>query len=480
MLKRLSKDIAIYGSADFLFRVIGFAVFPIYAHIFSVADYGLMTLLSVTAGLIGMLVNMGVNNSVQRFYWDPSTKEGEHAQLVSSGLLQLICAGFVVLICLFMGLYSARLWIHERYGIEWGLIVLAMLAVIPDQILQYTLDTIRLHFTPVRFMVLSFLKNILGVAMGLWLIIGLDQGLYGFFGGALIASLLSVPMALWFIRKDLAWQFDWAVARKIFHYGYPFVFAGLAYWIFGSMDRWLLAELGNTTEVGLYSIAFKFAAIVAFVNGAFGQAWSPFAVKLMRDDANYRQTYSGILSVWFFLLATIGLAISMFSYEALMFLTPKEYWAASTTLGVVTMGIVLYGTTQITALGISLEKRTGLLSHGTWLTALVNFVLNILLIPSYGALGSAFATLISYLLLTTFFLYWTQKLHPLPLENRKLLYSCCVMIVGLLIPQLLAHAEQGGTLFLVKVLVLSLAILGAWFVGIIDRRWLEILLPSRS
>lgn len=480
MSKNLAKDVVIYGGADFLFKMIGFATFPIYAHVFSVTDYGLMSLLGVTAGLVGMLVNLGVNNAVQRFYWDPETKDGHHAILVSTGLLQLLCAGLVVLFCLLLILYPARSWVQDRFGIEWGLIVLTMCAIIPDQILQYALDTIRLHFTPMRFLILSFLKNILGVALGLWLIIGLGKGLYGFFGGALITSLLSVPIALWFIRKDLVRQFDWAVARKVFHYGYPFVFAGLAYWVFGSMDRWLLAELGNTTEVGLYSIAFKFATVVIFVNGAFGQAWSPYAIKLMRDDVNYRKTYSGIFSLWFFLLSMMGLAISVFAKEALMLLTPKEYWAASTTLGVATMGGVLYGTTQITALGISLEKRTGLLTHGAWLTALVNFVLNVLLIPTYGALGSAFATLISYAVLTCFFLYWTQRLHPLPLEKNRLLFCCIVVLMGLVIPQLLAHAEQGGILILIKVLLLSLAIVGAWVVGIIDKRWLGFLLPSRS
>lgn len=480
MLKNLGKDAVIYGGADFLFKIIGFAVFPIYTHVFSVTDYGLMSLLGVTAGLIGMLVNVGVNNSIQRFYWDPETKGVHHALLVSTGLIQLIAISSTVLLCLLVGLYPVQAWIQGRFGIVWGLIVLVIVTILPDQILQYTLDTIRLHFTPVRFLILSFLKNILGIVLGLWLIIVLKKGLYGFFGGMLVSSLLSVPFALWFIRKDLKFQFDWNVSKKVFSYGYPFIFSGLAYWVFGSIDRWLLAELGDTKEVGLYSIAFKFATIITFINGAFSQAWSPYAIKVMNENVNYRHIYSRILSVWFFLLALIGFAISIFSNEALMVLTPKEYWMDSTTVGVVTMGIVIYGTTQITALGISLERRTVLLSHGAWLTALVNFLLNLALIPKFGALGSAFATLVSYFVLTSFFLYWTQKLHPLPLEKYKLVYSCCVVFIGLLIPQFLAHIGHSFTIIVSKFLLLSLAVLGAWLVGIIDRKWFLILFPSRG
>jgi O-antigen/teichoic acid export membrane protein len=474
VLKKLSKDFAIYGGADFLFRIIGFAVFPIYAHIFSVSDFGLIAMLGVTAGLIGMALNMGVNNAVQRFYWDPETKEGQHAVLVSTGLRQLIIYGSVTIFVTFVTLYAIRSSIYERFGIEWGMLVLVLLAILPDQILQYSLDVVRLQFTPFRFMLLSFMKNILGIALGLWLVVELDKGLYGLFGGTLIASVLSLPVALWFIRKELLWSVDKAIAQKIFHFGYPFIFAGLAYWIFGSMDRWLLAELGNAIEVGIFSIAFKFAAIVTFVNSAFGQAWSPYAIKLMRDDKNYRQTYSGILSIWYFLLAILGCTIALFADELLILLTPREYWPAAKTLGFIVMGLVLFGTTQITALGISLEKKTRFLTYGAWLAAMVNFLLNVALIPRYGALGSAFATLITYALLTNFFLYCTQKLHPLPLEYLKLVFSTCVVLVGVILPQFLQSSEIDISLIIYKLLLLGIIFSGAWTLGIIDRRWMGI------
>ena len=50
-----------------------------------------------------------------------------------------------------------------------------------------------------------------------------------------------------------------------------FIFAGIAYWIFGSMDRWMISILSDNVQVGLYSVAFKFASIVLFINTAFGK-----------------------------------------------------------------------------------------------------------------------------------------------------------------------------------------------------------------
>ncbi len=468
MLKKLGKDAVIYGGADFIFKAIAFAILPVYVRFFSITDFGLMSLLSVTAGLVGMLVNLGVTSAVQRFYWDPATTPENQPVIVSTGLVQLTGIGFMTLALAAISIHAAGQVIYERYGIEWKLALLAVCTVLPDQIVQYALDTIRLHFTPVKFFLISFSKNLLGVLIGLWLIIVLKKGLYGYFEGTLFASISTVPLALWFIRKDLVFRFDMSVFRKIFSYGYPFIFAGIAYWVFGSMDRWMLAELGNTREVGLYSVAFKIATIVTFVTAAFSQAWSPHTIKMMRDDPDYRKTFSRIFSLWYFLLAMIGLLISLFSREILMLLTPQDYWGAASVLAAVAMGLVLLGTTQITALGISIEKKTSLLTHGAWLTACVNLGLNYVLIPSFGALGSAWATLISYALLTSFFLYWTQRLHPIPLEKGKLIYCTSLIAIGLLSP--ISYSWNWFFSLFVKLILLIALFEGAHAIGIIDRK----------
>ena len=468
---QLLKGVLTYGGADFLFRLIGFAIFPVYANIFSVADFGLMAILSVSAGLMGMLLNMGVNNAVQRFYWDPETLDGHHAILVSAGLRQLVVYGAIVTVAIIFSLYGASQFIYDRFGIGWELLILALLAILPDQIVQYALDILRLQFSPYRFMILSFLKNIMGIVIGLWLIVWCDEGLHGFFEGNLISLIFTMPLALLLIRKELVWSLNKEAAKKIFHFGYPFIFTGLAYWIFGSMDRWLIAELSNTAEVGIFSIAFKFSAVIIFINSAFSQAWSPYAVKLMRDDKNYRVTYSSVLSALFFILAIIGCAMALFADELLVFLTPVEYWPAARVIGLVAMGLVFFGTTQITALGISLEKKTRILSYGAWLAALVNFLLNIALIPNYGAIGSALSTLVAYLTLTCFYLYWTQKLHPIPLEMRKLIYSAMVVLIGLLSPFFLSAFRSSGILLICKLLLLGFLIGGAWFFQILNEKW---------
>lgn len=471
----LSKDIAIYGSSEFVFKFIAFAAFPIYAHHFSVAEFGLWALLSVSATLLGYFANLGVNQAVQRHYFDHPASHRGTGVIVSSGLAQVIVSSIVIVALTIGALLLFGQQTLAGYGITRLLLVLVLINVVPDQLLQYCLDVLRLHFTPLRFAVLALAKNLLGTALALLLVLHFDAGLTGLFMGTLIGTAVAVPLGLWMIRKDLGWTIDLATTRSLFAFGFPLTFASVAHWIYSSIDRWMLADLSTPVELGLFSAAAKYATILTFVVAAFGQAWMPFAIRLHRDDPDHRSVYTSIFSIWFFALAFIGLGLGLFSREALMLFTPAAFWPAATMLPVLVAGIVLFGTTQVSGLGMTLKKRTVWVTVGTWLAAGLNFALNLWLIPRYGAMGAAVATLCTYGMLTVYYLIWSQRLHPITLERRKLVY--CLLVVGITAALPLVDL---GTLtaraFMIKAGVATLVLLGAFATGILNRSMFE---PSR-
>jgi O-antigen/teichoic acid export membrane protein len=230
-----------------------------------------------------------------------------------------------------------------------------------------------------------------------------------------------VPLGIYLTKADSKLIFDFSIAKNLIKFGYPFVFAGLAYWLFGSMDRWMLGEWSTMEQVGLYSIAFKIGSVILFVSAAFGQAWSPVAIKLMNDNPlTYRQLFGQLFIYWFAFLLILGTIATLFVVEFLFLAAPEEYWKASYTSIWITMGLVISGTTQLTAIGISISKKTQYFTYVAWLTAIVNFAINYLLIPKYGSLGSAIATFITYILLSSSYLSISQKLHPIPIDTLKL------------------------------------------------------------
>lgn len=450
MLKSLIKDTAIYGAADFFFKLINFATFPIFAHLFTVDQFGIFSLATTMAALIAVIFNCGLNNSVQRYYMDPHTTKEEQPVYVTTGLICLVFFSIVLGTAALGITYYFKEAIFEHDQLPWGLIALAIIGTFPTQIFQFCLDLLRLYFKPWNFTALCGLQNGLSIGLSLFFVLYFQMGIEGYLFGVILSYIAVAPIGLWCIRRSLSWSFCWKKCRSLISFGYPFIFAGIAYWIFGSMDRWMLIELSTTTDVGIYSTAFKFGTIMIFINTAFGQAWTPHALKVFRTEKNYKEIYSNFFSIWFFFLVIIGSAISVFGEEILRFMTPPSYWPAAKVVPFLVFGMVFYGTTQMTAVGISLEKKTFYFSIATWSTAFINFFLNLYLIPKHGAEGAAFATLASYFALTSFYLIITQYLHPLPIDFKKSGSSFAMVLCTLCFNHWLQKHEPSSGLMLLK------------------------------
>lgn len=422
IFRQLAKDSAIYGGGDFLGKIIAFFTFPIVASALAPEAFGALELILTTAALLGLFINCGLNNSTQRFYWDQDTPIEKRPVVVSTGffvLFILSLAGFIVgLITVFI---FSPLITDQTFKLSLIGLISALLLMVFTQWQGYILDVIRLHFAPFRFLTVSLASRALTAILAMVAVVYYNLGLDGYLGVQAFAVFAVIPVSIYFIKKDLVLSFNREWASKLVGFGYPFIFASLAYWLFGSMDRWMLASLSSLEETGLYSIAYRFSSIVLFVSTAFGMAWSPVAIKVKTDNpSGYREIYAQVLFLILFVMLIIGGGLAMFSGEIMFFIMTNEYARSALPLSVLCFGVILQATQHVTAIGISLERKTYLFARVAWITAGVNLVLNWLLIPLYGALGAAIATTCSYMVITVCYLYYTQKLHPLPIRWKRL------------------------------------------------------------
>lgn len=468
MLNRLLSSMAIYGGADFASKLVAVISFPIIASTLGTSLYGTLELVLSFTIILGLIANCGLNNALQRFYWDGDTPLSERPVLVSSG---------VVTLCVFLGLavalgtgvaalaFHGSLWGMDEIEISLAGIFAALVLMAFTQLSQFILDVLRLHFAPWRFFAVSFLSRIgtavLGVLAVLWLGFKLD----GLLVLQALAISLTIPLGLWMIRRDLTRAVTPQTVNMLVRFGYPFIFAGLAFWLFSSMDRWMLASMRSIDEVGVYSVANRFAMIAMFFSTAFGLAWSPMSIKVKADHPDsYRKVYAGILLLLTGTMLAVATTLAVFSGDILALTMPAEFANAAPALAVLSLGIVFQATQQVTGTGISLERKTHLFAYLSWGAAAVNFGANWLLIPEFGVLGAAWATALSYFVLTSGYLWASQRLHPLPLDWLRIIGLLLVwggVAVG---TSLLRVETPSGIDFLLKtgaligVIVLTLAL----------------------
>jgi O-antigen/teichoic acid export membrane protein len=467
VLRRLAKDSAVYGGADLATKVLSFFLFPLIAAALSPKAFGALELIGTTTSLLSLVVNCGLNNAVQRFYWDIETTPEMQPVIVTSGLYAQLVFGTLAVIAGLVAVPFVLPWMRsEEWPLTWVALVAALLVMALTQWSQYVLDVVRLHFAPWRFFTLALTSRVISMAFGLVAVVTLGLGIDGLMTAEAVMLVLVMPLALWMIRRDFRPRsFDFSWFKKLVNFGYPFIYSGLAYWLFASMDRWLLASMSSVEEVGIFSVAFRFASVVWFVSTAFGQAWSPAAMKIRADHPDqYRSIYGQILLLLLFVMLVVGGSVALFSGEIISLIMPDEYLASALPLAILCFGVVLQATQQVTALGLSLEKKTHLLARLAWLTAAVNFVGNLILIPRFGAAGASCATVLSYFVLTGCYLYYTQRLHPIAVQWGRLAVLLALGSLVALVSILFVAETFDPIVFLAKLALAIVCLLIGWLV----------------
>lgn len=454
MVKSLIKDTAIYGATDFICKFLNFAIFPILAYVLTVAEFGLYTLLTVQAWLMIMLVNCGMHHSLERYYLDKSSDEVQKSKVVSSGLVGLVFLSCVWILPAIYLTYTLR----NETEINWKLLTLAMSSAFPTVIFHFICHVFRMNFYAWRFTFFHSLQNILALLFGFYLIFKLHWGVAGLLWGQMISFLVLLPFAFLALFTQFRWSFDLKIVKSLLSFGLPFMFTDIARWIYGLMDRWLLDRLASVTEVGLFSMSFKLATLLIFMMNAFALAWNPFALKAHNEDPNHPQIFSRCFTWWLALLSLGALGLNFFGLECLMLLTPPDYWPAASILPLISAGLVLQGTTQISGISFFIKKKNHHFTISAWVGAFVNCVLNFYLIPLWGAHGAALATLATYALLATYMLIFSQRVYKIPIEYSKLCMCLAVLFLGTCAFYLLNAFNWSLSIFFCKVALWFLAL----------------------
>ncbi len=426
--RRLAKDIAIYSAGDVLLRATAIITMPIYTRIFSVDDYGILSFVLTITGLLGAVLILGGDSAYARYYFQ--AKEHEQRRLVTSswfGFLALWSCAVVALCVPLSGLFSLWSFGSKEEGQLFVIALLSAPVVLMNQLCSLAL---RNQFRVSLVTLLNFVTALLTICIALFAVTQLHMGLLGVLTATLVAALVMLPIRIYTVRDLLGLDFSLSVVRELLSFGLPLVPASLAIWVFMSSDRILLGKMSTLDQVGLFAVASSVASLLILINSAISQAWSPHAYRVYEEHPEQARVFYG--QVMTYLLIGFGIlvvGVTAFSGVLLRVLAAPAFAPAALAVGPMALGVMANATVNITALGITLTKKTKYLAMATWIAAGINVVLNLALIPAMGMLGSSWAMAVTYACLSTAYLLIGQRLWPVVYEKRRSLTTVGLTVI---------------------------------------------------
>jgi O-antigen/teichoic acid export membrane protein len=308
------------------------------------------------------------------------------------------------------------------------------------------------------------------------LVVALHKGPLGVLVGNFTGTLAVYAALLVYSRRRLGLQFDRSLYRAMNRFGLPLVPSAVALWMTNFSDRFFLVKLADAHEVGLYSIGVRVASAILLLLTAFRLAWPAFAYSI-EDDREAQRTYSFVLTYVVFVSCWIALALGLLAPWIVRVITTRPFYPSQNVVALLAFGTAAFGAYVVVQIGTGRARRTQVNWVVTGAAAVLNVALNLALIPAYGRIGAAVATLAAYALLFVMMAWRAQRVFPVPYQWRRVA-TIGLVAGGLTVVGVLVNATLPVAVGLTLAFPFVLALLGFYLP--VERQRLRRLFPRQA
>jgi len=472
-IKRLVRHSAIYGLGGIVSRILGVLLLPLYTRYLRPSDYGAIETLIALSAVLVTVFRLGISSAFFRFYFDETDEAGRTLVVRTSFWFTMASAT----LALALGVIFATQISHVLFGTDHraDLVRASFVGLWAQMNYEQLTSLFRVEERSVSYVIATLANLLVTVAATLVLVVGFDQRALGVIVGNFTGTLVVWAVLLAYRRFQLGLQFDYGLFRRMNHFGLPLVPSALALWAVNFIDRLFLVRLSSVREVGLYSIGVRVASAIVLLLTAFRAAWPAFAYSI-EDDDEARETYGYVLTYLIFVASWLALALGLLSPWIVHVLTTPAFYPASRVVAPLAFSGVAFAGYIVMAIGVGRARRTQFNWIVTGIGALVNVGLNIALIPPYGMMGAAIATVAAYVVMFLGMVVNAQMVYRVPYQWRRVA-TAAGTAVALTVLGKLVDAPLPLAIALSAVYPLALLPLGFYLPA--ERRRLRRLLPAR-
>jgi O-antigen/teichoic acid export membrane protein len=387
--KKLAFNTVIFATGTFSSKLLVFLMLPLYTRALTNAEYGEIDLVVQTCNILIPVVSAGILNAVVRFGLDRAAPK---KSVFSVGLFTIIFG------LLAFGL--ARPFIQNIYFIS-DYVGYVYLFILTSSFHSLCSNFIRSQEHVKLYAFDGIFRTVLTVVLNIVFLIVLHYGVEGYLLATILSDATSAVMLFFAARL---YRFislsgiDKSLIKDMFKYSLPLIPTTISVWIINISDRYILSYLIGNEATGLYAIAYKVPTIITIMAAIFMDAWQISSVSEYKKEDGAR-FFTQVFSVYSSLVFLTSSAIVAFTKIITGVLVSADFYAAWRFMPVLVMSTIFACFATFLSSIYMNEKKSGHVLLTTAISAVMNIILNIILIPVYDIQGAAIATLFSYIVM---------------------------------------------------------------------------------
>ena len=393
--KSISKSVVWQLSGKFALQGIAFFTTPIFTRLLTPADYGYTALYASWLSILSLIIGLQVEGSIG----NARLEYGEEK------LPSYLSSVLSIPVIMFSLLLIASIIFHKPLssilGIDSHLVILVVIQSFFAFIINLEIARLDQLKKVEKSTILSVCQTILVVILSLTFVIvaKYKKANAKIYGHALPVILFGFSIIfLFYFRGKKVWNTEYI--KFCLSLTIPLILHGIGHLIFSQSDRIMLQKMQGGDVLGIYSVAFSLCCVLTIIYGALNSAWIPFYFDFKQQNNTKEILFHSKRYIKFYTLLSIGFIL--LSYDVYKLMAPEEYY---TGMKIIPLFVLSNFFSFIYLFPVNFEffkKRTKLIPIATFIAAIINIIVNWILIPKYGILGAAIGTLIAHILLYIF------------------------------------------------------------------------------
>ena len=385
------KDIGIYAIGNIGSKIITFLMVPMYTHYVDKSDFGYYDLCFTWCLLLMPFVTLQLRDGAFRFLidCDSDTRRQRIVTFVSRTLIST-----TVLSCIITA--ALALFTNIQYlGYALGMLLAMSFQEVYSQVFRGLRNN--------RAFVTVGILSALGIGLfSIFFVVGLGWGIKGIFLANILARVLAliiVEARVRLITRNTRWSISSReVAHDILRYTLPLLPGSLCWWLTGSSDRLFITHFLGLDVNGVYAVATRFTGIIYTLAIIYYQAWQETAI-LQYNSPDRDRFFSKMFNSYITLLGLIFVGYVFLLKVNYGWLVASQYSESLNYIYPLGLSAVIFAAAAFFDMGYQCAKDTKRTLPAIVLSAIVNVVLNFLLIKPLGTYGVIVTQLVTYLVL---------------------------------------------------------------------------------
>ena len=432
-LRFLFKSTSIYSFTSIISRTLNFFLVPLYTKIFSPNEYGELTILMSLAAILMVILTYGFETSFLYF----SSKYENKDDIFSTSFLSLLASSLFFLS--FFIFFKKKISFFLLDVNNYNLISILTFIIFFDILSTIPFAKIRLEGKPILFSKIKIFGVSVNIALNLFFFIVCPYlqnktfFTYNFdniyivefgIGYILISNLLSSFLVFCLLLPNIMkskLNFDVNIWKQMFKYSFPLLIAGIAFVINEVGDRILLKIILpneiSSFEIGVYSACYKISIFMTIFIQGFKLGFEPyfFTNKNETTKNHLSKIMNYFIAICCFIFLFISVFIDLFKY----FIQSKVYYQGLDVIPILLLSNLFLGIYFNLSVWYKTNNKTYYGAYFSLLGALITIILNIILIPHLSYYGSALATLVCYITMSSISYIYCQKINPINYDLKK-------------------------------------------------------------